>query len=74
MSQVQLISGLRDLICWTMIVIKNVQMAIMQTRTIIARHATGNVVHALITTLVLLVLKLVITNTSIKTSAMRIVL
>ena len=57
-----------------MIVIKNAQTATMQTRTIIARHATGNVVHALITILVLLVLKPVITNTSTKTNAMRIAL
>ena len=57
-----------------MIVIKNAQTATMQTRIIIARLATGNVVHALITILVLLVLKPAITNTSTKTSAMRIVL
>ena len=74
MSQAQLTFGPRDLIYWTMIVIKNVQTVIMQTKTIIARHAIGNVAHALITTLVLLVLKQVITSTSTKTSAMRTVL
>ena len=57
-----------------MIAIKNAQMDIMQTRTIIVKHATGSVVHAQITTLVLLALKQVTTNTFTKTSAMRIVL
>ena len=74
MSRVQLIYGLKDLTCWTMIVIKNARTATMQTRTIIARHVTGNVVHVLTTTLVLLVLKQVTTSTSTKTNVMRIAL